>query len=111
MQVGVYQSEVVYGSPSHEPYPDLARETTTSYTYTGGKDNQVRYVDNQVRDKDHQVRDKDNQVRDKDNLVRDKDNQVRDKNNQVRDKDHQVRDKDNPRLVTKTTRSDMQTAS
>ena len=74
--MGVYQSEVVYGSPSHEPYPDLARETTTSYTYTGGKDNQVRYVDNHVRDNDNQVR-----------------------------------DKDNPRLVTKTTRSDMQTAS
>jgi hypothetical protein len=40
-KVGVYQSEVVYGAPSHEPYPDLARETE-SYTYTGGKDNQVR---------------------------------------------------------------------
>ena len=26
IKVGPYQSEVVYGSPSYEPYPDLSKE-------------------------------------------------------------------------------------
>ena len=38
LKVGVYQSEVKYGSPTFEPYPDLK---DLKYTYQGGKDQQV----------------------------------------------------------------------
>jgi hypothetical protein len=57
--VGVYQSEVAYGAPSYEPYPDLARETD-SYTYTGGKDNQVAGEDIPVAEEEDQVAGEDN---------------------------------------------------
>ncbi len=57
--MGVYQSEVAYGAPSYEPYPDLARETD-SYTYTGGKDNQVAGEDIPVAEEEDQVAGEDN---------------------------------------------------
>ena len=40
IKVGAYQSEVVYGSPSYEPYPDLAKE---DIVYKGGRDRQRKY--------------------------------------------------------------------
>ncbi|XP_023349011.1 uncharacterized protein LOC111717797 [Eurytemora carolleeae] len=38
IKVGVYQSDVLHGSPSYEPYPSLKDKT---FTYTGGKDSKV----------------------------------------------------------------------
>ena len=43
LKVGVYQSEVKYGSPTFEPYPDLK---DLKYTYQGGKDQQVIFFCN-----------------------------------------------------------------
>jgi len=40
IKVGAYQSEVVYGSPSYEPYPDLGKE---DIVYKGGRDRQRKY--------------------------------------------------------------------
>ncbi len=40
IKVGAYQSEVVYGSPSHEPYPDLSKE---DIIYKGGRDKQRKF--------------------------------------------------------------------
>ncbi len=57
--MGVYQSEVAYGAPSYEPYPDLARETD-SYTYTGGKDSQVAGENNPLAGENNQVAGEDN---------------------------------------------------
>merc|ERR1711892_620657 len=35
IKVGVYQSEVIYGSPSYEPYPDMKKET---FSFKDGRD-------------------------------------------------------------------------
>ena len=40
IKVGPYQSEVVYGSPSYEPYPDLDKE---EIIYKGGRDRQRKF--------------------------------------------------------------------
>ena len=40
IKVGAYQSEVVYGSPSYEPYPDLDKE---DIIYKGGRDRQRKF--------------------------------------------------------------------
>jgi len=36
IKVGIYQSDVVWGAPTFEPYPDLKCET--DYSYSGGRD-------------------------------------------------------------------------
>ena len=35
-QVGVHQSDTLYGAPSYEPYPDIKFEK--EYTHRGGRD-------------------------------------------------------------------------
>ena len=35
-QVGVHQSDTLYGAPSYEPIPDIKFEK--DYSYTGGRD-------------------------------------------------------------------------
>eukprot|EP00092_Neocalanus_flemingeri_P008080 GFUD01008718.1.p1 GENE.GFUD01008718.1~~GFUD01008718.1.p1 ORF type:complete len:555 (+),score=120.69 GFUD01008718.1:44-1708(+) len=40
IKVGVYQSEVIYGSPSHEPYPDMTKE---NFTFKGGRDRERKF--------------------------------------------------------------------
>lgn len=36
VQVGVHQSDTLYGAPSYEPYPDIKFEK--EYTHRGGRD-------------------------------------------------------------------------
>ena len=40
IKVGVYQSEVIYGSPSYEPYPDMKKE---KFSFKGGRDRERRF--------------------------------------------------------------------
>jgi len=40
IKVGVYQSEVIYGSPSYEPYPDMMKE---QFSFKGGRDRERRF--------------------------------------------------------------------
>jgi len=40
IKVGVFESDVVYGSPTYEPYPNLTKE---KFTYSGGKDNKRNF--------------------------------------------------------------------
>ena len=40
IKVGVYQSDVIYGSPSYEPYPDMMKE---KFSFKGGRDRERRF--------------------------------------------------------------------
>jgi len=40
IKVGVYQSDVIYGSPSYEPYPDMKNE---EFSFKGGRDRERRF--------------------------------------------------------------------
>jgi len=40
IKVGVYQSDVIYRSPSYEPYPDMQKE---AFTFKGGRDRERKF--------------------------------------------------------------------